>query len=198
MKLDTAQKFVADMVDVLDNPAARTVLRRGVNLDVAQVPTRMHAYLIPWTEHEAETSHRARTLYMIASLMAIETKTTQPPPANLGVSLATASVRKVLAESTTQRLLTVLCRQRESTVHRHVARTVRILRSEGIGVDWVRLTCDVDAWPWGGDRVAARWARDYYRATLTNAARKQIDALTDAPTTHPADPAADTAEKENV
>jgi CRISPR system Cascade subunit CasB len=186
---DKADRFVARISQVINDPGTRAALRSGLARSPERA-VRMHAVVAPWIPERTPASIEW-AYYTVAALIAAgprpraeptsapasnqenESGTAPNPPAtsspdrrysgNLGAALARAVEAEVLNEDRAEDYLHLLVRQGPDGLHRHLPRIVRRLHDAGVPIDWGQLLDDLARWGRWRDDVAKRWLQTYHR-----------------------------------
>ncbi|MCD0452560.1 type I-E CRISPR-associated protein Cse2/CasB [Actinocorallia sp. API 0066] len=164
-RYDETYDFVKKVYDACDDPGRRAALRSGLGRPLAQSP-RMHrviAGLVP----ERRTAFQ-QAYYTIASIIAsLPPQARGLPPKgasrNFGVCLAEAVARGDLRETSAESRLTLLTRQNERGLYRHLPPAALYISTRPGTVDWPQLLLDLRTWDQGREETARRWLQGYYR-----------------------------------
>lgn len=98
-----------------------------------------------------------------ADVASEQARTSRPRVGSFGESCAKAVNLKLRSESAMEARLHAICRGNATTVHYLLPELVKLLRREGVDVNWMRLIDDLAAWDRRRQATAARWLREFYR-----------------------------------
>jgi len=167
---DRANTFVSDVYRLCEDPGKRAALRSGLARPISQSP-RMHRVIatrVPYPRREEDRDTFQQAYYSVASMIA-----SLPPQArgnpgpgtrrNFGVCLAEAVARGTIRETSAESRLTLLTRQNERGLHRHLPATALFISTHPGAVDWAQLLLDLRRWDRERDDIARHWLQDYYR-----------------------------------
>jgi len=167
---DRAGEFVADVYRLCEDPGKRAALRSGLARPITKSP-RMHSVIaarVPFPRSGEDRDAFQQAYYSIASMIA-----SLPPQArgipspgtrrNFGVCLAEAVGRGIIRETSAESRLTLLTRQNERGLHRHLPATALFISTQPGTVDWAQLLLDLRRWDREREDVARHWLQAYYR-----------------------------------
>lgn len=147
-----------------DRPAL-AALRRGLGQAPGSVPELLR-YVVPFVGVDS-TWWYERCVYMIGPLFALHPLNTDV--GNMGGHLARLKSSDESANSALERRFTSLLAAHPEELDAHLRRTIAILKSKEVPVNWQQLFGDVLYWNWesGRDRVRRTWAGRFWSFSST-------------------------------
>ncbi|MDX6740253.1 type I-E CRISPR-associated protein Cse2/CasB [Actinocorallia sp. A-T 12471] len=167
---DRASTYVSTVYRLCEDPGKRAALRSGLARPITSSP-RMHSVIaarVPLPREGEDRDTVQQAYYAIASMIA-----SLPPQArglpspgarrNFGVCLAEAVARGTIRETSAESRLTLLTRQNERGLHRHLPTTALFISTRPGTLDWAQLLLDLRSWDREREETARNWLQDYYR-----------------------------------
>ncbi len=167
---ERANTFIATVYRLCEDPGKRAALRSGLARPITQSP-RMHQVIaarVPSPRPGEDRDALQQAYYSVASMIA-----SLPPQArgipspgnrrNFGVCLAEAVGRGTIRETSAESRLTLLTRQNERGLHRHLPTTALFISTRPGAVDWAQLLIDLRRWDREREDIARHWLQAYYR-----------------------------------
>lgn len=165
MNENSDYRFIGYLESLRDrgDRAALATLRRALGKEPGAAPE-AYPIVMPYVpEHAGERIERI--YFLVGSLFALHPKSWlrvegDRSPRDFGASM------RVLAERRpgggVERRFGALLACSESELGEHLRHAVALLKSGGVGVDWVRLISDLKEWTYERRPAQRRWARSFW------------------------------------
>jgi len=169
--------YLEELRDRHDGRAAMAALRRSVGKIPGDAPE-ADRYILRWlpAQPSAWQLREERGYYLAAALFAWHQLPWHPPEGEKSLTNFGASMRVLASQVQSggpERRIVAMLTCSLAELPEHLRRSVELLKSKSIKIDWAQLLADIRHWEDEDRRVQSEWARAFWGETSPESAAKE-------------------------